>query len=172
MSKSLGNHIGVIDPPGEMYGKTLSLPDPAMPTGSACCSAAAAGRTRAARRQARCSRASSSPASTGRGGGAGRGRLRPRARARRARQIDDLPFAADDGPVHLPELIARAFGVSRSEARRHRPGRVRVDGEPVVDEVDLAAERLDGRVLQVGKRRFRPAGGGGLMARLTGACCG
>ena len=30
MSKSLGNHIGVTDPPQEMYGKTLSLPDTAM----------------------------------------------------------------------------------------------------------------------------------------------
>ena len=27
MSKSLGNHIGVTDPPAEMYGKTLSIPD-------------------------------------------------------------------------------------------------------------------------------------------------
>ena len=27
MSKSLGNHIGVTDPPGEMYGKTLRIPD-------------------------------------------------------------------------------------------------------------------------------------------------
>src|SRR5947209_4327331 len=27
MSKSLGNHIGVTDPPEEMYGRTLSLPD-------------------------------------------------------------------------------------------------------------------------------------------------
>src|SRR5437588_170157 len=27
MSKSLGNHIGVTDPPEEMYGKTLSIPD-------------------------------------------------------------------------------------------------------------------------------------------------
>ena len=32
MSKSLGNHIGVTDPPDEMYGKTLSIPDAAMPS--------------------------------------------------------------------------------------------------------------------------------------------
>ena len=32
MSKSLGNHIGVTDPPAEMYGKTLSIPDAAMPS--------------------------------------------------------------------------------------------------------------------------------------------
>src|SRR4051812_36181677 len=32
MSKSLGNHVGVTDPPEEMYGKVMSLPDEAMPT--------------------------------------------------------------------------------------------------------------------------------------------
>ena len=31
MSKSLGNYIGVTDPPGEIYGKVMSLPDPAIP---------------------------------------------------------------------------------------------------------------------------------------------
>jgi tyrosyl-tRNA synthetase len=31
---------------------------------------------------------------------------------------------------------------------------VKLDGEPV-SELDLPADRLDGRVLQVGKRRFR-----------------
>jgi len=30
MSKSLGNYIGVADPPGEMYGKVMSLPDELM----------------------------------------------------------------------------------------------------------------------------------------------
>ncbi|MBA3389609.1 MAG: tyrosine--tRNA ligase, partial [Rubrobacter sp.] len=30
MSKSLGNYIGVTDPPGEMFGKTMSIPDPLM----------------------------------------------------------------------------------------------------------------------------------------------
>jgi tyrosyl-tRNA synthetase len=31
MSKSLGNYIGVTDPPAEMFGKVMSLPDGAMP---------------------------------------------------------------------------------------------------------------------------------------------
>src|SRR4051812_36356816 len=31
MSKSLGNHIGITDAPEEMYGRTLSVPDAAMP---------------------------------------------------------------------------------------------------------------------------------------------
>jgi tyrosyl-tRNA synthetase len=59
--------------------------------------------------------------------------------------------------VHLPELIASVFGGSRSEARRHiASGAVKLDGEPLgADVLDLPGADLDGRVLQVGKRRFR-----------------
>src|SRR3954447_584192 len=32
MSKSLGNYVGVTDPPEEMYGKLMRVPDEAMPT--------------------------------------------------------------------------------------------------------------------------------------------
>ena len=31
MSKSVGNYIGVTDPPGEMFGKAMSIPDHLMP---------------------------------------------------------------------------------------------------------------------------------------------
>jgi tyrosyl-tRNA synthetase len=30
MSKSFGNHVGITEPPGEMYGKTLRIPDSAL----------------------------------------------------------------------------------------------------------------------------------------------
>ena len=37
-----------------------------------------------------------------------------------------------DGAVHLPALLAQAFGISTSEARRHlAQGAVRLDGEVV-----------------------------------------
>jgi tyrosyl-tRNA synthetase len=62
-----------------------------------------------------------------------------------------------DGRAHLPAVIADAFGISRSEARRRvGQGGVRLDGEPLApDELDLPVERLDGSVLQVGRRQFR-----------------
>jgi tyrosyl-tRNA synthetase len=62
-----------------------------------------------------------------------------------------------DDPVHLPGLIAEAFGRSRSDARRLLDqGGVKLDGA-VLDggDLDVAADALDGRVLQVGKRHFR-----------------
>jgi tyrosyl-tRNA synthetase len=61
----------------------------------------------------------------------------------------------DDG-VHLPALLARAFGISTSEARRGlSQGAVKLDGEVVEPGVlDLPVAGVDGRVLQLGKRRF------------------
>jgi tyrosyl-tRNA synthetase len=60
------------------------------------------------------------------------------------------------GTVHLPAVIAEVFGGSRSEARRTLvQGGVRLDGEVVPAEpLDVPAASLDGRVLQVGKRKF------------------
>jgi tyrosyl-tRNA synthetase len=63
----------------------------------------------------------------------------------------------DGGSVHLPALLAEAFGVSRSEARRLlAQGGVKVNGS-VLDggALDVAADTLDGAVIQLGKRRFK-----------------
>jgi len=58
--------------------------------------------------------------------------------------------------VHLPSLLADAFGISTSEARRAlAQGGVKLDGEAVAAGVlDLPAAGIDGKVLQLGKRRF------------------
>jgi tyrosyl-tRNA synthetase len=71
--------------------------------------------------------------------------------------VEEHAFSANGEPVHLPALIADAFGRSRSEARRLlTQGGVKLDGEALGEaDLDVDAERLDGRVLQVGKRHFR-----------------
>jgi tyrosyl-tRNA synthetase len=69
---------------------------------------------------------------------------------------DDVPDAAlpAGDPVHMPAVLADAFGLSTSEARRLiAQGGVRVDGE-VVGELDVSRARLRGKVVQAGKRRF------------------
>jgi tyrosyl-tRNA synthetase len=67
--------------------------------------------------------------------------------------VAEHPLPEGD-PVHLPAVIASAFGLSTSEARRMiGQGGVKLDGQPVA-ELDLPRERLDGRLLQAGKRRF------------------
>jgi tyrosyl-tRNA synthetase len=76
---------------------------------------------------------------------------------------DEIPeiglgeYRADgNGLVHLPRLIAGAFGLSSSEGRRLlAQGAVKLDGEPLPAEpLDRESDSLDGHVLQVGKRRF------------------
>ena len=68
-------------------------------------------------------------------------------------EVPEHPLPAGD-PVHLPALLADAFGLSTSEARRliAQHG-VKLDGE-VVGDLDLPRGRLAGQVLQAGKRRF------------------
>jgi tyrosyl-tRNA synthetase len=156
MSKSVGNQIGITDPPEEMYGKTMSVPDSALPSwydlllGTV--PAADVGPRDAKRALAR----------------ALVERFHGSAAAAEAEAAFDRVFVsrglpedieeavvAANGAVHLPELIADLFGGSRSDARRTiAGGGVKLDGEPVTA-LDLPASELDGRVLQVGKRRFR-----------------
>jgi tyrosyl-tRNA synthetase len=159
MSKSLGNHIGITEPPGDMYGKTLSLPDAALPEwyslllGGAPPEGLSARDAKRALARALVERFHGAEAA--REAEAGFDRVFV------ARQMpDDIEEAVvipANGAVHLPELIVTLFGGSRSEARRKlAEGAVKLDGEPLpADPLDLPANALDGRVLQLGKRRFR-----------------
>jgi tyrosyl-tRNA synthetase len=68
-------------------------------------------------------------------------------------EVPDATLPAGD-PVHLPGVLADAFGLSTSEARRLiAQGGVKLDGAPVT-ELDLPRATLRDAVLQAGKRRF------------------
>ena len=75
---------------------------------------------------------------------------------REGRAPDDVPELAlpAGDPVHLPAVLADAFGLSTSEARRLiAQGAVKVADVPV-SELDLPRAALAGALLQAGKRRF------------------
>jgi tyrosyl-tRNA synthetase len=156
MSKSIGNHVGVTDPPEEKYGKTLSIPDAAMASwydlllGSAPPEGVSPRDAKRALARALVTRFHGEAAAAEAEAAFDRVHI-----AREA--PEDMPsvrLAPTNGLVHLPEVLAEHFGVSRSEARRTiAQGGVRLDGEPVT-ELDLPAAELDGRVLQLGRRRF------------------
>ena len=164
MSKSLGNQIGITDAPEEMYGKTMSIPDEAMgeyyrlllvarasSTGPICrVSPRDAKRALARELVAGCTPRRTPPRPSGSSTACSSSTGRPR-RSRSAM------FAAPDGVVHLPGLMAEEFGVSRSEARRLiDQGGVSLGEQPLAaGEHDVPVERADGQVLRVGKRRFR-----------------
>jgi tyrosyl-tRNA synthetase len=159
MSKSVGNHIGITEAPGEMYGKTLSVPDEALSQWYTLL----LGRDVPAGESPRDAKRALARAIVERFHS-------PEAAAEAEAEFDRvfvshaLPTDIEEyvvrplnGGVHLPELIADAFGGSRSDARRAiAGGGVKLDGSPLAPDVlDLPSGELDGRVLQVGKRRFR-----------------
>jgi len=159
MSKSLGNDIGVTEPAEEIYGKTLRIPDSALGQwwdlllGEA--PPAGLGPRDAKRALAR--RLADRFAGPGAGEAAERHFDRVFVAHEAPEEVPEAGFEAGNGTVHLPALIAEVFGGSRSQARRLlAQGGVRLDGEPLGEhDQDLAADRLDGAMLQLGKRRFR-----------------
>jgi tyrosyl-tRNA synthetase len=160
MSKSYDNYVGVTDPPEEMFGKLMSIPDAVMGQYYLLLLSepldpdrhpGEAKRELARRLVARFH-----------GEGAGDAAEARFDQVHVRRELpDEIPVArisAGDGePVHMPALIAAEFELSTSEARRLiRQGGVRLDGEVVdADALDREPSELVGRVLQVGKRRFR-----------------
>jgi tyrosyl-tRNA synthetase len=159
MSKSYGNQIGVVDPPEEMFGRLMSIPDDAMADYYRLLLGETLDRDRhpveAKRELAR--------RLTGRFHGHEAGE-RAEARFDRIHVHRDVPDdvrviqpePGPDGTVHLPALLAAEFELSTSEARRLiRQGGVRLDGEAVgAETLDLVPTELSGKILQVGKRRF------------------
>lgn len=157
MSKSLGNHVGVTEPPDEQFGKTMRLPDAAMDTWFALLAIEDPGSDAGPRDRKRALARGVVARFHGDEAAMAAERRFDAVFVSHAVPDDVESFAIADEAVHLPALIAEAFGRSRSDARRLlEQGGVRLDGEVVPsDAYDLPADQLDGRVLQVGKRHFR-----------------
>lgn len=170
MSKSLGNHIGIDEPPNEMYGKVMSISDELMWNYYELLSDREVGEIAFFRNETE------------------RGSVNPRdvkaslaaelverfhsaeaaeqaaesfvARFRQHEIPDDmgepkLSLRMEGSKAWLCEVLARGGLVkSTSEGRRMiRQGAVRMDGERVTDS-DLWVDMSAPRVLQVGKRNF------------------
>jgi tyrosyl-tRNA synthetase len=154
MSSSVGNNIPLTAAPEEMFGRTMRIPDSQLeewwtlvaeqpvPEGEPMEAKLALARWMVARSH---------------GEEAARAAEEHFARVvQRGEAPEDVPEHSlpGDDPVHLPALLADAFGLSTSEARRLiSQGGVKIDGDPVT-ELDLPRERLAGAVVQAGKRRF------------------
>jgi tyrosyl-tRNA synthetase len=162
MSKSLDNYVGVTDRPEEMFGRLMRIPDEAMPEyyrlllGEEPPDSPANEAKRALGRRL-VARFHDEPAAAA----AEEHFDRVFVRREAPEEIEDLdlsPYAGEDGVmVHVPVLMADAFGISSSEARRLlKQGGVKLDGETLsADTLDVAPGELNGKILQAGKRRFR-----------------
>jgi len=175
MSKSLGNEIGVTDPPQEMYGKTMAIPDEVMgeyyrlllaPEARAGGAGAPAGGSEG--NQAAGQSARDAKRALARGlvswlhseqdaAAAERHFDRVFVQHEAPEQIAEAAFSADGGMVHIPAIMAAEFGISRSEARRLiDQGGVTLGEAPLgAGEHDVPVARAEGQLLKVGRRRFR-----------------
>ena len=154
MSGSKGNYIGLTEAPEEQFGKTMRIPDEMLedwwaliaeqppPEGDPMDAKLELARF-IVRRSHGVEAASDAEAHftrVVRGGGA----------------PEDVPehHLPNGEPVHLPGVIAATYGLSTTdELSMIAQGGVKVDGGAVT-ELDVPRERLDGAVLQAGKRRF------------------
>ena len=167
MSQSLGNYISVREEPAEMFGKTMSIPDEAMPQWfqlaagypgaevAAIADGLVSGDLHPGDTKRRLARAI---VSLYHDDAAAHDAEAAFDRLFRDHAIpDDVPvhkLSADD-PVKLPALMhAAGLVASNGEGRRMlAQGAVRVDGEPI-DDQEVPRSSLSGTVLQVGRRRF------------------
>ena len=173
MSQSLGNYIGIEEPPDEVFGKLMSVPDHLIAKYELLCTDLGpdrqrAGESRTRRRLAPSERREAADGPRDRrplprrgGGRGGRGTLRGRLQGPRdPLEVQEVELPSDvlrDGMVWLPKvLVSAGLASSNGEARRAiEQGGFRLDGEPVTDpDAELAPGALVGAVLQVGRRRF------------------
>jgi len=170
MSKSLGNYIAVTDPPGEMFGKVMSVPDDLMANYFTLLTAVEESRiaelcdaNKTHPRDAKVelgrqivtkfhnkSSAEKAVEEFFRVFGAGKAGLPD--------DIADVHVPADlvqDGTIAAADLaVCCGFAKSKGEARRLIAGNgVRLDGEPLSDPQGAVAIK-SGQVVQRGKRQF------------------
>jgi tyrosyl-tRNA synthetase len=155
MSKSRGNYIGINEPPEEMFGKTMSIPDSALPQWWEL--VVDGGEHPDDPMQWKLELARRIVARWHGEDGARRGEEHFTRVVREHQAPEKVPEATlpEADPVHLPALLVEFLGVgSTSEARRLiAQGAVKLDGEPIT-ELDLPRARLEGSLVQAGKRRF------------------
>jgi tyrosyl-tRNA synthetase len=154
MSSSAGNNVPLTAPPEEMFGRTMRIPDSQLeewwalvaeqpvPEGEPMQAKLTLARRIVARSHGEEAARQAEEHFT-----------RVVRRGETPEEVPGRTLPAGD-PVHVPALLADAFGLSTSEARRLiAQGGVKLDGAAVT-ELDLPRARLLGAVLQAGKRRF------------------
>ncbi len=154
MSSSLGNNIPLTAPPEEQFGRAMRIPDEQLaewyrlvlerevPAGEPMDAKLALAR-------AIVTRSHGEEAATG----AEEHFTRVVREGKAPDDMAEVPLPEGD-PVHLPAVLASAFGLSTSDARRLiDQGGVKLDGAAVT-QLDVPRADLLDKTLQAGKRRF------------------
>ena len=170
MSKSLGNHVGINDPPGEMFGKLMSIPDTRILTYATLLTDWDAARLSRLDRQL-ATRAVNPRDAKAEVASAIVAMYHDAEAARQARQEFASVFSRRETPTDIPVvllrpnpegridlielLVAEGLAKTKNEARRLlRQGAVKLDGKPLRSPA-VSLQQLAGATLHVGKRHFR-----------------
>ena len=156
MSKSVGNYIGVTDPPNEMFGKAMSIPDHLMPDYYRLLLDRSMPEAEPVGQKRELARALVA-AFHGEPAVAEAEKTFDAVVRREVPEEAPVVELVSGEEIWVVDLITRAgFAGTNGEARRFiRGGAVRLGGEVVRNEkLLLAPEALGGKVLQVGKRRY------------------
>jgi tyrosyl-tRNA synthetase len=170
MSKSLGNYIGIAEPPAEQFGKLMSIPDELMARYFTLTTGWLPDRVEAT--LADLQSGALAPVAAKRllartvvdlyhGEGAGEAAEAEFDRVHKDHAVpSDVPtrdVPAAELPTRLAEVL-RLVGLATSNKdgrRKIEQGGVRIDGERVGDpDVVVSADEVDGRLLQVGRRAW------------------
>jgi tyrosyl-tRNA synthetase len=153
MSSSIGNNVPLTERPEEMFGRTMRIPDSQLEEWWTLVAEQPVPEGEPMQAKVELARWIVARSHGGEAAAAAEEHFRRLARGDAPEEIADYPLPAGD-PIHLPALLAEAFGLSTSEARRliAQDG-VKLDGD-AVDELDVPRQRLLGAVLRAGKRRF------------------
>ncbi len=153
MSKSEGNYIGIDEPPDEQFGKVMSIPDEALPQWWRLC----------LDREPPEAEPMDSKLALARGIVAlWHGEEAARAAeehftrvVREGQAPEEVPEIEHTEPVvHLPAVLADAFGESRAHWRRViDQGGVKANGRALTS-YDVDRDAVEGVVIQAGKRQF------------------
>jgi tyrosyl-tRNA synthetase len=155
MSGSKGNYIALAEDPNEQFGKTMRLPDELLeayyrlvleeelPSGDPLSAKLALARFIVGRAHGPEAAARAEEHFT-----------RVVREHQAPEEVPEVPLPAGD-PVHLPALLVEHLGIgSTSDARRLiSQGGVKIDGQAAGD-LDVPRARLEGALVQAGKRRF------------------
>jgi tyrosyl-tRNA synthetase len=157
MSASLGNYIGLGEPPEEQFGKTMRISDEQLPEYYRLVMESEEDPRKLEPMAAKLALARFIVARSHGEDAAERAEAHFTRVVREGQAPEDVPEAdvPVDDPVHLPALLVELFRLpSTSEARRLiAQGGVKLNGD-VVSDLDVPRGSLGGALLQAGKRQF------------------
>jgi tyrosyl-tRNA synthetase len=157
MSKSLGNYIGVAEDPREMFGKAMSIPDELMSDYYPLVLSQVLSEAPPVEQKRELARSLVRMFHDEVAVSDAEEHFDTIIRRGVPKDAPEVVLPEDTREVWIVGLMTRAgFAKTNGEARRLiRGGAVRLDGEMIEDErISLPAEDLEGKVLQVGKRRY------------------